>query len=391
MKEITKQIYLDYASTTPLAREVVSEMEAVMKGQSFGNPSSVDHLFGKQAHEAVEYARLEIASLINADADEIVWTSGATEANNLAILGLARFKKNGFKRHVISSFAEHKSVIEPCLQVKKEGFKLTLLNPNVNGSVDINELESVINEKTLLVSLMHVNNEVGSINDIKSIGNLCRKNNVFFHVDAAQGIGKLPIDIKDCNIDLMSLNAHKIYGPKGIGALFINNESVGRIEPILIGGGQERSLRPGTLATHQIAGMARAYKIAQEKMSSDQRHLRQCRELFIDTCQDISRLSVNGNSENVFPGILSVSIDGLHAESIIYGMKMVAVSKGSACNSDDDEPSHVLKAMGLSQSEINGTVRFSFGRDTDIKDVEYACSIYRDSVDHLHRLRGDKK
>ena len=240
-----------------------------------------------------------------------------------------------------------------------------------------------------MVSLMHVNNEVGSINDIKSIGNLCRQNNVFFHVDAAQGIGKLPIDVKDYNIDLMSLNAHKVYGPKGIGALFINHESVGRVEPILIGGGQERSLRPGTLATHQIVGMARAYKIAQEKMSSDHRHLRQCRELFIDTCKDISKLSVNGHSENVFPGILSVSIDGLYAESIIYGMKIAAVSKGSACNSDDDEPSHVLKSMGLSQSEINGTVRFSFGRDTEIKDVEYACRLYRDSVDHLHRLSGD--
>ena len=227
-----QEIYLDYASTTPLAEEVVAEMGALMNNSSYGNPSATDHFFGKQAHELIENARLEVASFINALPDEIIWTSGATEANNLAILGLSRFKATDSKRQIISSFAEHKSVIEPCKQLEKEGLELLLLSPNANGSIDINEFEKAISEKTLLVSFMHINNEIGSINDIKSIGKICRKSNIFFHVDAAQGIGKLPIDVKGCDIDLMSLSAHKIYGPKGIGALFIDKESVGRIDPI---------------------------------------------------------------------------------------------------------------------------------------------------------------
>ena len=260
-----QEIYLDYASTTPLAEEVVAEMGTLMNKNAFGNPSATDHLFGKQAYELIENARLEVASFINALPDEIIWTSGATEANNLAILGLSRFKATDSRRQIISSFAEHKSVIEPCKQLEKEGLESLLLSPNSNGSIDINEFEKAISKKTLLVSFMHINNEVGSINDIKSIGKICRRSNIFFHVDAAQGIGKLSVDVKDCNIDLMSLSAHKIYGPKGIGALFINKESVGRIDPIFSGGGQERALRPGTLATHQIIGMAKAIELQKIK------------------------------------------------------------------------------------------------------------------------------
>ena len=385
-----QQIYLDYASTTPLAEEVVAEMGALMNNSSYGNPSATDHFFGKQAHELIENARLEVASLINSLPDEIIWTSGATEANNLAILGLSRFKATDSKRQIISSFAEHKSVIEPCKQLEKEGLELLLLSPNTNGSIDINELEKAISEKTLLVSLMHINNEIGSINDIRSMGHVCRKSNIFFHVDAAQGIGKLPIDVKDCNIDLMSLSAHKIYGPKGIGALFIDKESVGRIEPILSGGGQERALRPGTLATHQIGGMARAYRIAKDKMAEDHDHLMACRTVFLDNCKGLTGMQVNSNPDHVFPGILSISTKGLHAESIIYDMRTIAVSKGSACTSDSEEPSHVLKAMGLSQDCINGTVRFSFGRNTTLEDAQFASELYRNSVNRLNHLRGIK-
>ena len=385
-----QDIYLDYASTTPLAEEVVAEMAILMSDNSFGNPSATDHLFGKQAYELIENARLEVASFINALPDEIIWTSGATEANNLAILGLSRFKATDSKRQIISSFAEHKSVIEPCKQLEKEGLELLLLSPNANGSIDVNEFEKAISEKTLLVSFMHINNEVGSINDIKSIGKICRKSNIFFHVDAAQGIGKLPIDVKDCDIDLMSLSAHKIYGPKGIGALFIDKESVGRIEPILSGGGQERALRPGTLATHQIIGMASAYRIAKDKMADDHDHLTACRTVFLDNCKGLREMQVNSNSDDTFPGILSISTKGLHAESIIYAMRTIAVSKGSACTSDNEEPSHVLKAMGLAQDFINGTVRFSFGRNTTLEDAQFASELYRNSVNRLNRLRGKK-
>ena len=385
-----KQIYLDYASTTPLAEEVAAEMGALMSNSSFGNPSATDHVFGKHAHELIENARLQVASLINGLPDEIIWTSGATESNNLAILGLSRFKATDSKRQIISSFAEHKSVIEPCKALEKEGFELFWLSPNANGSIDISELEGAMSEKTLLVSLMHINNEVGSVNDIKSIGQICRKNNIFFHVDAAQGVGKLAIDVKDSNIDLMSLSAHKIYGPKGIGALFIDKESVGRIDPIVSGGGQERALRPGTLATHQICGMARAYEIAKEKMEDDRNHLMACRKIFLDNCKRLKGIQVNGNSDHTFPGILSISSKGLHAESIIYDMKTIAVSKGSACTSDHEEPSHVLKAMGLSQDFINGTVRFSFGRNTTLEEAQFASRLYTHSVNRLNRLRGIK-
>ena len=385
-----QDIYLDYASTTPLAEEVVAEMAILMSDNSFGNPSATDHLFGKRAYELIENARLEVASFINALPDEIIWTSGATEANNLAILGLSRFKATDSKRQIISSFAEHKSVIEPCKQLEKEGLELLLLSPNANGSIDINEFEKAISEKTLLVSFMHINNEVGSINDIKSIGKICRKSNIFFHVDAAQGIGKLPIDVKDCDIDLMSLSAHKIYGPKGIGALFIDKESVGRIEPILSGGGQERALRPGTLATVQIIGMARAYRIAKDKMADDHDHLTACRTVFLDNCKGLRVIQINSNSDDTFPGILSISVKGLHAESIIYDMRTIAVSRGSACTSDNEEPSHVLKAMGLAQDFINGTIRFSFGRNTTLEDAQFASELYRNSVNRLNRLRGKK-
>ena len=383
-----QEIYLDYASTTPLAEEVVAEMGTLMINNSFGNPSATDHLFGKQAYELIENARLEVASFINALPDEIIWTSGATEANNLAILGLSRFKATDSRRQIISSFAEHKSVIEPCKQLEKEGLESLLLSPNSNGSIDINEFEKAISKKTLLVSFMHINNEVGSINDIKSIGKICRKSNIFFHVDAAQGIGKLSVDVKDCNIDLMSLSAHKIYGPKGIGALFINKESVGRIDPIFSGGGQERALRPGTLATHQIIGMARAYRIAKDKMTDDHDHLTACRKVFLDNCKDLRQIQINSNSDDTFPGILSISAKDLHAESIIYDMRTIAVSRGSACTSDNEETSHVLKAMGLAQDFINGTIRFSFGRNTTLEEAKYASELYGNSVNRLNRLRG---
>ena len=383
-----KSIYLDYASSTPLAQEVIEAMVHVISNDNFGNPSSIDHEYGKHAHDVVEACRLDVAHLINADQREIIFTSGATEANNLAIIGSYQFNpKNNFGT-IITSMNEHKSVIEPIKTLEKEGLKILFLSSKRNGLMDLKDLEKNIDEETSMVSLMHINNETGVCNDIESIGEICKKNDVIFHVDAAQSIGKVPIDVKRLKVDLMSLASHKIYGPKGIGALYINGESLGRVASILKGGSQERGIRPGTLPTHQIVGMAAAFRLAKKHMDRDLSHIRECRTLFLKSIANIEGLVINTDDASTFPGIISLSLPELDAESIIFGMNSIALSKGSACTSDSDEPSHVLRSMGLSDEEIRGTLRISFGRYTTMKEVSIAAKSLVKVVKHLMLIKG---
>ena len=383
-----KSIYLDYASSTPLANEVVDEMVSAISNNDFGNPSSTDHEYGKNAHQLIEDCRKNVANLIHADQREIIWTSGATEANNLAIFGSYEFNLKNKSGNIITSMTEHKSVIEPFKKLEKKGLRVLLLSPKRNGEIDLNKLEKTINEDTLMVSLMHINNETGVLNDIESMGKICKKKNVIFHVDAAQSIGKVSIDVNNLKVDLMSLASHKIYGPKGIGALYINGETLGRIAPILQGGGQERGIRPGTLPTHQIVGMAAAFRLAKKHMNNDLHHIRKCRALFLKSIASIEDAIINTDEVSTFPGIISLCLPDLDAESIIFGMKKIALSKGSACTSDSDEPSHVLKSMGLSQEEIRGTLRISFGRYTTMNEVSIAAESLTKIVTHLKMIKG---
>ena len=383
-----KSIYLDYASSTPLAQEVIEAMVHVISNDNFGNSSSIDHEYGKHAHDVVEACRLDVAHLINADQREIIFTSGATEANNLAIIGSYQFNpKNNFGT-IITSMNEHKSVIEPIKTLEKEGLKILFLSSKRNGLMDLKDLEKNIDEETSMVSLMHINNETGVCNDIESIGEICKKNDVIFHVDAAQSIGKVPIDVKRLKVDLMLLASHKIYGPKGIGALYINGESLGRVASILKGGSQERGIRPGTLPTHQIVGIAAAFRLAKKHMDRDLSHIRECRTLFLKSIANIEGLVINTDDASTFPGIISLCLPGLDAESIIFGMNSIALSKGSACTSDSDEPSHVLRSMGLSDEEIRGTLRISFGRYTTMKEVSIAAKSLVKVVKHLMLIKG---
>ncbi len=385
------KVYLDYASTTPIAEEVKTDMKSVLDKDLFGNPSSLDHEFGAIVNDLIDAARLDIAALIHADANEIVWTSGATEANNLALIGFCEFKTKDKPLTIRSSFIEHKSIIESLMELKKRGQRVEFIAPNKDGYLDCELISRILDDGVDLLSCMHINNEVGSVNNIALIGSMCRERDTIFHVDAAQSVGKLPLNVSEDNIDLMSLSAHKIYGPKGIGALFINQETVGRLKPLIFGGGQERGIRPGTLATHQIVGMASAIRLAQSSMQNDHEHLSKCRELFLESIVKIDGLGINGDPENTYPGIVSLSIPDLNADSLIFAMDKLAISKGSACSTDNDEPSHVLKSMGLSQKEINGTIRISFGRDTTFHEVEIASSSLKAATEHLRLIKGDIK
>ena len=383
-----RKIYFDYASTTPIAKEVKQDMAAALEDDLLGNASSLDHEFGLDASQAIELARQDIANLINATTDEIVWTSGATESNNLALLGVCNFKPQGETLRITSSYTEHKSVIEPLMDLKRKGHHVEFIEPNQHGYLEPASIAKAMDSGCDLFSCMHVNNEIGSVNDIDTIGSMCRERNIIFHVDAAQSIGKIPLDVEKNKIDLMSLSAHKIYGPKGIGALFINQNSVGRLQPLMSGGGQERAIRPGTLATHQIIGMASAYRLAKSSMENDLLHLTECRDLFLQLTSDIKGLMINGDTHNTFPGIISVSLPDLHAESLLFAMDKVAISKGSACSSEHDEPSHVLKSMGLDREKIEGTVRVSFGRNTGFKEIEILAQSFKKAVNHLRLLKG---
>ncbi len=381
-----KPIYLDYASTTPVDERVASKMMEFMTVDSnFGNPASRSHSFGWQADEAVELARSHVANLVNCDPREIVWTSGATEADNLAIKGIANFYKSKGK-HIITSKIEHKAVLDPCRQLERHGFEVTYLEPNAGGLITPDAIKEVLREDTILVSIMHINNELGTINDIDAIGELTREHGIFFHVDAAQSTGKIDIDLNELKVDLMSFSAHKTYGPKGVGALFVRRRPRVRIEAQIHGGGHERGMRSGTLATHQIVGMGEAFRIAKLEMQKDKEKIIDIHEYFLNEVTKIEEIYINGDLSNKVPHILNVSFNFIEGESLIMGLKDVAVSSGSACTSASLEPSYVLRALGRKDELAHSSIRFSFGRFTTQKDADDTVQLLLKVVDRLREL-----
>ncbi|WP_152456111.1 IscS subfamily cysteine desulfurase [Microbulbifer sp. THAF38] len=379
-------IYLDYSATCPVDPRVAAKMaeQLTMEG-NFGNPASRSHLYGWKAEEAVENARRQVAELINADPREIVWTSGATESDNLAIKGAAHFYQ-GRGKHIITSKIEHKAVLDTCRQLEREGFEVTYLNPREDGIVTPQQVEEALREDTILVSLMHVNNEIGVINDIAAIGELCRSRKVIFHVDAAQSAGKLPIDLQEMKVDLMSFSAHKIYGPKGIGALYVRRKPRVRLEAQMHGGGHERGMRSGTLPTHQIVGMGEAFRIAKEEMVQEGERLVSLRNRFWDQIKDMEEVHINGSAEQRVPGNLNVSFAFVEGESLIMSLRDLAISSGSACTSASLEPSYVLRALGVNDELAHSSLRFSFGRFTSEQDVDTAAAAVRKAVEKLREL-----
>jgi|TARA_E500000178_G_scaffold351527_1_gene412812 cysteine desulfurase len=377
-------IYLDYASTTPVDPRVASKMmEFLTPDGEFGNPASRSHRFGWKADEAVEEARSYVANLVNCDPREVVWTSGATEADNLAIKGIARFYKSK-GNHIITSKIEHKAVLDPCRQLEREGFEITYLDPNEDGVITPSDVKAAIKDTTILVSIMHINNELGTVNDIEKIGEITRKNGSFFHVDAAQSTGKVDIDLQKLQVDLMSFSAHKTYGPKGVGALYVRRKPRVRLEALIHGGGHERGMRSGTLATHQIVGMGEAFRLANEEMKNDNVKISQFHQKFLNKVKEIDHVYINGDLNNKVPNILNVSFNFVEGESLIMGLKDIAVSSGSACTSASLEPSYVLRALGRKDELAHSSIRFSFGRFTSDDDVSNTLDILENVV---HRLR----
>ena len=377
-------IYLDYASTTPVDPRVATKMmEFLTPEGEFGNPASRSHRFGWKADEAVEEARSHVANLVNCDPREIVWTSGATEADNLAIKGVARFYKSK-GNHIITSKIEHKAVLDPCRQLEREGFEVTYLDPDESGVITPDSVKSAIQDNTVLVSIMHINNELGTVNDIEKIGEVTRKHGAFFHVDAAQSTGKVDIDLQKICVDLMSFSAHKTYGPKGIGALYVRRKPRVRLEALIHGGGHERGMRSGTLATHQIVGMGEAFRLASKEMKEDHNKIVKFHEKFLDKVKEIDHVYINGDLDNKVPNILNVSFNFVEGESLIMGLKDIAVSSGSACTSASLEPSYVLRALGRKDELAHSSIRLSFGRFTSDDDVNNTLDILGNVV---HRLR----
>ena len=378
--------YMDYSATTPVDSRVVKKMVKYLTIEGdFGNAASRSHYYGWQAEKAVEKARGQVASLVGADSKEIIWTSGATESDNLAIKGIAHFyHKRG--KHIITMKTEHKAVLDACRQLEREGFEVTYLDPLQNGLLELNSLKEAIREDTILVSIMHVNNEIGVIQDIQSIGDLCRENKVFFHVDAAQSVGKIEIDLSSLPVDLMSLTAHKIYGPKGIGALYVRRKPRVRLEAQMHGGGHERGMRSGTLATHQIVGMGEAFAIAQTEMSEDNKRIEQLRDRLLAGFADMEEVVINGDLDHRIPGNLNISFNYVEGESLMMAISDVAVSSGSACTSASLEPSYVLRALGLSDELAHSSIRFTIGRYTNKKDVDHAVELVREKVEKLRDL-----
>ena len=378
--------YFDYASTTPVDPRVADKMYECLKlDGNFGNPASRSHEFGWKAEEAVERARMQVASLVNADTREIVWTSGATESDNLAIKGAARFYKDR-GNHIITSKIEHKAVLDPCRQLEREGFEVTYLDPNEDGVITLEMLKKHIKDETILVSLMHINNELGSVTDIEEIGNFTRENNIIFHVDAAQSTGKVNIDLSNLNVDLMSFSGHKTYGPKGVGALYVRRKPRVRLEALIHGGGHERGFRSGTLATHQIVGMGEAFKIAQDEMEKDNKHIKKLSDIFYKEISEIEEIFLNGNEKNKVPNITNVSFAYVEGESLIMALQDVAVSSGSACTSASLEPSYVLRALGRPDELAHSSIRFSFGRFTTEEEVRSVAETTKKVVAQLREL-----
>jgi cysteine desulfurase len=379
-------IYFDYASTTPADPRVVKKMqECLSLDGNFGNPASRSHSFGWKAEEATEEARSNVASLVNCDPREIVWTSGATESDNLAIKGSARFNKSK-GNHIITSKVEHKAVLDSCRQLEREGFEISYLDPNSNGIITPEMVVNSITDKTILVSLMHINNEIGVINDIESIGKITRERGIIFHVDAAQSTGKLPIDLSILEIDLMSFSAHKTYGPKGIGAMYARRKPRVRLEAQIHGGGHERGMRSGTLATHQIVGMGEAFRIAKEDMLEDNIRIKSLRDKFWEGLKDMEEVYLNGDPEHRAAGFLNVSFNYVEGESLIMALKDIAVSSGSACTSASLEPSYVLRAIGLKDELAHSSIRFAIGRFTTEEEIEYTIGLVRNAVEKLREL-----
>ena len=377
-------IYLDYSATTPIDPRVAEKMIPYLT-EHFGNPASRSHAFGWTAEKAVENARAEVAKLVNADPREIVWTSGATESNNLAIKGAANFY-SGKGKHIITVQTEHKAVIDPVRELERQGFEATFLAPEPNGLVDIEKFKAAIRPDTVLASVMLVNNEIGVIQDIEAIGNICREHGIIFHVDAAQATGKVAIDLEKLPVDLMSFSAHKTYGPKGIGALYVRRKPRIRLEAQIHGGGQERGFRSGTLATHQIVGMGEAFRLAREEMELENARVRRLRDRLLAGLQDIEEVYVNGDLKQRVPHNLNISFNFVEGESLIMAVKDIAVSSGSACTSASLEPSYVLRALGRSDELAHSSIRFSIGRFTTEEDIDYTIQLMKGKIGKLREL-----
>lgn len=379
-------IYLDYAATTPVDPRVAQKMsECLMAEGNFGNPASRSHKFGWEAEEAVEIARRQVADLIGADPREIVWTSGATESDNLAIKGVAQFYQTKGK-HIVTSKIEHKAVLDTCRHLERSGFEVTYLDPGEEGFISPEKLAAAIREDTTIVSLMHVNNEIGVINDIAALGEVCRERKVFFHVDAAQSAGKIDIDLDTMKVDLMSFSAHKVYGPKGMGALYVRRKPRVRLEAQMHGGGHERGMRSGTLATHQIVGMGEAFRIAKEEMHDEAKRIEGLRQRLWDGLDDMEEVYINGSVDHRIPGIFNVSFNFVEGESLIMSLSDLAISSGSACTSASLEPSYVLRALGRNDELAHSSLRFSVGRFTTEQDIDTAIEKIRGAVDKLREL-----
>jgi cysteine desulfurase len=383
---ISIPIYMDYSATTPVDERVAEKMCAYLTRQGqFGNPASRSHEFGWKAEAAVEEARAQVARLVNADPREIIWTSGATESDNLAIKGAAHFyRKQG--GHIITLRTEHKAVLDSCRQLEREGYEVTYMEPEPSGLLDLAKLEAAMRNDTVLVSVMHVNNEIGVIQDIAAIGELCRDRRIIFHVDAAQSAGKVPIDLEKLKVDLMSFSAHKIYGPKGIGALYVRRKPRVRLEAQMHGGGHERGLRSGTLPTHQIVGMGEAFRIAGEEMEEESRRIRILRDRLWNGLNEMEEVYLNGDMDQRVPHNLNVSFNYVEGESLIMALKDMAVSSGSACTSSSLEPSYVLRALGRNDELAHSSIRFTIGRYTTQEEIDYIITRVLEKVTRLREL-----
>jgi len=381
-----RPIYLDYSATTPIDKRVAEKMMQYMTMDGeFGNPASRSHAYGWASEAAVDEARKQVADLINADPREIVWTSGATESDNLAIKGAAHFySKKG--KHIITCKTEHKAVLDTCRQLEREGFEVTYLDPETDGLIDLSKLEAAIRPDTTIISIMHVNNEIGVVQDVAAIAAIAHKHKVIFHTDAAQSAGKIEIDVKAMDIDMLSLSAHKIYGPKGVGALFVRRKPRIRIEAQMHGGGHERGMRSGTLAVHQIVGMGEAFRIANEEMASESERILALRDRLLNGFKDMEEVYVNGDLEHRVPGNINISFNFVEGESLIMALKDLAVSSGSACTSASLEPSYVLRALGRNDELAHSSIRFSIGRFTTEQDIDRAIQLVRDNIDRLREL-----
>ena len=379
-------IYLDYSSTTPVDERVAKKMaECLTKEGTFGNPASRSHSFGWNSEKLIDEARQNVAKLINADKREIVWTSGATESDNLAIKGAAHFyKERG--NHLITLSTEHKAVLDTMRHLEAEGFEVTYLDPQSNGLVNMDDLKKAITDKTILISIMHVNNEIVVIQDLESIGKLCRERKIIFHVDAAQSPGKVEVDVNKFNIDLLALSAHKAYGPKGIGALYVRRKPRVRLEAQMHGGGHERGFRSGTLPTHQIVGMGEAFRLAREEMENDNDKIKKLRDKLWNGLKDMEEVYLNGDLDQRIPGNLNISFNFIEGESLIMAIKDMAVSSGSACTSASLEPSYVLRALGRDDELAHSSIRLTIGKYTEEEEIDYAVKLIKESVEKLREL-----